>query len=159
MLPSRAPLLIVPIRDRRQGRRILTIRNCAITMLAVAVVIASISIYSQRRRGEGRELFRTETPAANGVARNDDIISEGDAIDQNPPAPMLAAPAAREYVPLPAPAPATRITKITPAPPVVIEGHGTAIVGDGEAVKVIKAPATSTAPPPPLSGGIFKQQS
>jgi len=30
MLPSRAPLLIVPIRDRRQSRRILTIKNCAI---------------------------------------------------------------------------------------------------------------------------------
>jgi len=40
MLPSRAPLLIVPIRDRRQSRRILTIKNCAITMLSVAVVFA-----------------------------------------------------------------------------------------------------------------------
>jgi len=39
-----------------------------------------------------------------------------------------------------------------------VPGHGTTIVGDGDGVTIVKAPATSTAPHPVLSGGIFKQQ-
>ena len=58
MLPSRAPLLIVPIHDRRQHRRILTIRNCAITMLALAVIFAAFSIYNDRRRLPAGEFGR-----------------------------------------------------------------------------------------------------
>src|SRR5258706_27905 len=72
MLPSRQPLLIVPIRDRRQSRRILTIRNCAISMLAVAVVIASFSIYRGRRHGEAGQyggLVGPEVTATDRIRR------------------------------------------------------------------------------------------
>jgi hypothetical protein len=159
MLPSRQPLLIVPIRDRRQGRRILTIRNCAITMLAVAIVIASFSIYSERRHSTGGYggLFGTEVAATNRVERKADIIDEGTVADQSAPDPMLAAPAAREQV-----LGADTTTTIAPVQPVpiqaVAEGHGATIVGDGKGITIVKAPATSTAPHPVLSGGIFKQQ-
>jgi hypothetical protein len=159
MLPSRQPLLIVPIRDRRQGRRILTIRNCAISMLAVAIVIASFSIYRGRRHGSGGYggLFGTEVAATNRVERKADIIDEGTVADQSAPDPMLGAPAAREQVlGVNTTVPVTTTT-IAPTP-VVAEGHGATIVGDGKGITIVKAPATSTAPQPVLSGGIFKQQ-
>lgn len=163
MLSSRAPLLIVPIRDRRQGRRILTIKNCAIAMLAVAVVFASISIYNEARRGKGGDygrLFGSQVPTANETAtRKNDVIREGPVADQSAPDPMLVAPAAREQVLLAntnTQATTTTIAPVTPPPQVSVEGRGTTIVGDGNGVKIVKAPATSTAPV--LSGGIFKQQ-
>ena len=64
----RKPLLIVPIRDRRQRRRILTIKNCAISMLSVAVIFAAISFYNERRTGAAGEygrLFGSQVPATN----------------------------------------------------------------------------------------------
>jgi hypothetical protein len=160
MLPSRAPLLIVPIRDRRQSRRILTLRNCAISMLAIAVVFASISIYNEKRRGAAGEygrLFRSQVPAANdGVARKTDVVSEGPVSDQSAPDPMLVAPAAREQLLVANTNTTTQVTTTTIAPQVLASaGHGTTIVGDADGVKIVKAPTTSTAPV--LSGGIFKQ--
>jgi hypothetical protein len=169
MLPSRAPLLIVPIRDRRQGRRILTIRNCAISMLTIAVVFASISIYNQRRHaadgGYGR-LFGTQVPANSDVSRKTDVVTEGPVADQGAPDPMLVAPAAREQLLVantntPAQATTTTIAPVTaPAPQVLAStaGRGTMIVGDADGVKIVKAPSTTTAPQPVLSGGIFKKQ-
>jgi hypothetical protein len=167
MLPSRQPLLIVPIRDRRQGRRILTIRNCAISMLAVAVVIATFSIYRERQHsttgGYGR-LFGSEVTATDRIERKADVINEGTVVDQSAPDPMLVAPAAREQVlgvnaNGNAPVTTTTISPVQAAPiQGVAEGHGTAIVGDGKGVTIVKAPGTSTAPHPVLSGGIFKQK-
>jgi hypothetical protein len=162
MLRPRKPLLIVPIRDRRQRRRILTIRNCAITMLSIAVIFASISIYNEARRapaGEYGRLFRSQVPSTNtAVSRKVDVIEEGPIDDQRAADPMLVAPAAREQllradsnVPV-APAP-------VPTPPAAnVSAHGTTIVGDGNGVAVVHASTTSTAAKPVLSGGIFKQQ-
>ncbi len=169
MLPSRAPLLIVPIRDRRQGRRILTIRNCAISMLSIAVVFASISIYNEKRRGGAGEygrLFGSQVPAANdGVARKTDVVSEGPVSDQAAPDPMLVAPAAREQLLVAntktntTQATTTTIAPVTAPTPQVFASaaHGTTIVGDADGVKIVKAPSTTTAQQPVLSGGIFKQ--
>jgi hypothetical protein len=167
MIRTRKPLLIVPVRDRRQRRRILTIRNCALSMLTAAVLVASISIYQQSRRGTADQygrLFGTQVPAQNAnVTRKDDIISEGPVADQSASDPMLAAPAAREQVPLDTAVPVATATiapdqpiaAVQPIPPA--EGHGTTIVGDGRGVSIVKASATSTAPQPALSGGIFKE--
>jgi hypothetical protein len=169
MLRSRKPLLIVPIRDRRQRRRILTIRNCAISMLSVAVVIAAISTYNASRRapaGEyGRLIGGQEQTTNTAVSRKVDVIEEGPADEQRSGDPMLVAPAAREQTlrtemtaPVAAPAP---VPDRSPAAIGNVNGHGTTIVGDGSGVAVVHAPATSTtstAPRPVLSGGIFKQQ-
>jgi hypothetical protein len=165
MLPSRAPLLIVPIRDRRQHRRILTIRNCAISVLVLAVIFAAISIYNDRRRipaGQFGRLVGTPVAVPNGaVPRKVDVISEGPIADQSASDPMLVTTAGSEQVTANTNVPATTAT-IALAPPalpnVVAEGHGTTIVGDGKGVTVVKAPSTSTAPQPVLSGGIFKGQ-
>jgi hypothetical protein len=169
MLRPRKPLLIVPIRDRRQRRRILTIRNCAVSMLSVAVLVAAISTYNASRRAPASEygrLFGGQVQTTNtAVSRKVDIIEEGPADDQRAGDQMLVAPAAREQslradtnVPVPAAAP---IPARSPAAIGNVNGHGTTIVGDGSGVAVVHAPATSTtstAPRPVLSGGIFKQQ-
>src|SRR3954447_3399201 len=116
MSRPRKPLLIVPIRDRRQRRRILTIKNCAITMLSIAVIFASISIYNEARRapaGEYGRLFRSQVPSTNtAISRKVDVIEEGPVDDQRAADPMLVAPAAREQlllansnVPVPPPPP------------------------------------------------------
>jgi hypothetical protein len=174
MLRSRKPLLIVPIRDRRQRRRILTIKNCAISMLSVAVLVASISTYNASRRapaGEYGRLFGSQVQATNtAISRKVDVIEEGPVDDQRSSDPMLVAPAAREQllradsnVPAApaaiAPAPVAPVA--TPSAIGNVSGHGTTIVGDGKGVAVVHASATSTtstAPRPVLSGGIFKQQ-
>jgi hypothetical protein len=168
MLRSRKPLLIVPIRDRRQHRRILTVKNCAISMLSVAVIFASISVYNEMRRGPAGEygrLFGNQVGTPNdAITRKVDVVNEGPVADQSAPDPMLVAPAAREQILMansnvavtPKPAPIF----VAPPPSAIgdVRGHGTTIVGDGSGVTVVKAPATSTAPRPVLSGGIFKQQ-
>lgn len=163
----RKPLLIVPIRDRRQHRRILTIRNCAISMLSVATVFAAISIYNERYHGTAEEygrLFGKQVTVPNdGIARKTDVIKEGPVSDQRAPDPMLVAPAAREQILMAntnvAATSATPVIVAPPAPAIGdVRGHGTTIVGDGNGVTIVKPPSTSTAPRPVLSGGIFKQQ-
>src|SRR3954451_20381869 len=155
MIRSRKPLLIVPIRDRRQRRRILTIKNCAITMLSLAVAFASISIYNEARRapaGEYGRLFGSQVPATNtAISRNVDVIKEGPIDDQRAADPMLIAPAAREQlllantnVPAPAPVPAA-VPVTAPAAIGNVSGHGTTIVGDGNGVAVVRT-TTSTRP-------------
>ncbi|MEA2164901.1 MAG: hypothetical protein QOK37_3028 [Thermoanaerobaculia bacterium] len=167
----RKPLIIVPVRDRRQRRRILTIRNCAITMLSIAIVLASIAIYSargQKRADEYGRLFGTQAGKPNhDLTRNVSVVEEGSVTDQASTDPMLVAPAVREQL-LMAPSNEVRTTtsstSFTTAPAVVApsrgtaNGHGTTIVGDGSGVVVAHAPASSTASPHVLSGGIFKQQ-
>ncbi|MEA2239832.1 MAG: hypothetical protein QOC81_4556 [Thermoanaerobaculia bacterium] len=169
MTPSRNPLLIVPVKDRRQRRRIMTIKHCAMTMLGVAVVFASISIYFESRRGADGDygrLFGSQVAKPNPVSSNAAIVHEGAVADQAAPDPMLVAPGAREQLlmansnvdltPLP-------VAAVPPARTVVVPAngsatHGTAIVGDSNGIVVAHPPASSTAPPPPLSGGIFKQE-
>ena len=174
MLSSpRKPLLIVPIRDRRQHRRILTIRNCAISMLSVAVIFAAVSAFNEFRRtpaGEYGRLFGSQVPATNtAIARKVDVVEEAPVDDQRAADPMLVAPAAREQLLLAntnAPAPAQTVTTVpvtTPVPPPSaigrVSGHGTTIVGDGNGVAIVHASATTSTPARPvLSGGIFKQQ-
>jgi len=173
----RKPLLIVPIRDRRQRRRILTIRNCAISMLSVAVIFAAVSIYNEARHapaGEYGRLFGSQVPATNtAISRKVDVVTEGPVDDQRAADPMLIAPAAREQlllansnVPAATPAPQTVTVPVAapvPAPSAIgnVSGHGTTIVGDGNGVSIVHASATSTTSTPArpvLSGGIFKQQ-
>jgi hypothetical protein len=164
----RKPLLIVPIRDRRQRRRILTIKNCAISMLSVASLFAAISIYNEARRGPAGEygrLFGKQVTVPNeGIARKTDVIHEGPVADQSAPDPMLVAPAAREQILMAntnvaVTKPVATTAAVVPRPSAIgeVRGHGTTIVGDGNGVTVVKAP-TTTASRPVLSGGIFKQQ-
>jgi hypothetical protein len=60
-------------------------------------------------------------------------------------------------VPAPPPQPVA-VPAATPSAIGNVSGRGTTIVGDGNGVAIVRASATSTAPRPVLSGGIFKQQ-
>jgi hypothetical protein len=163
MLRPRKPLLIVPIRDRRQRRRILTIRNCAITMLSIAVIVATISTYNAARRtpaGEYGRLFGSQVPATNTtITRKVDVIEEAPADDRGPD-PMLVAPAAREQANVAIPAAPAPAPVASPSAIGNVSGHGTTIIGDGSGVAVVHGSTTSTTgtATPVLSGGIFKQQ-
>jgi hypothetical protein len=135
-------------------------------MLSLAVVFATISIYSEARRGKASDygrLFGSQVGApARDVSRNVEIVPEGSVADQSAPDPMLVAPAAREQLLMaksnvdPAPVPTTSVAPIVVVP-ANAKTHETTITGDSNGIVVAK-PASSTAAHPVLSGGIFKQQ-
>lgn len=99
MQPRKRPDLIVPIRDRRQGRRYLTLRNARNAFLVFAVLFLAITIRSelQPRHSEtfGRLLER-ELPTVEPKAV--EVVQEAPSPipDQTVPDPMLLAPAQRE---------------------------------------------------------------
>jgi hypothetical protein len=166
MPEARKPLFIVPIRDRRQHRRVLTIRNCAITMLSIAVVLASISIYEARGKTAGdygRLFARQADSPRRDLSRRVNVVREGPVADQTAADPMLVAPAIRGQL-LMAPSndvlTTSSTTNFAPRPVTASDGttagHGTTIVGDGSGIMVANG-RSSTAKAPTLSGGIFKQ--
>src|SRR5687768_6365032 len=93
------PDLIVPIKDRRQHKRYLTLRNGAIAFAVAVMLFLGISIYSEigPRGGDtfGRLLDR-EMPQHE--AKPLEVVKEAGAPidDHSAPDPMLVAPAARE---------------------------------------------------------------
>lgn len=93
----RKPDLIVPIRDRRQHKRYITLRNARNVTLVLVVVFIGITIRSEMpRRGDsfGRLLERG-MPSVD--AKPVEVVKEAPPItDQDSPDPMLVAPAARE---------------------------------------------------------------
>jgi hypothetical protein len=65
VMPSRRPDLIVPIRDRRQHKRYLTVRNFGFALIALALIFAVITIRSEMRGlkpGEFGRLFSSGIP-------------------------------------------------------------------------------------------------
>lgn len=93
------PDLIVPIKDRRQHKRYLTVRNGAIAFAVAVMLFLGISIYSELgpRGGDsfGRLLDR-EMPKQ-VETKPLEVVKEATPIDDHSaPDPMLVAPAARE---------------------------------------------------------------
>ena len=156
--------------DRRQRKRILTLKNAGRFAIAIAVVFAGLTIQSEMRRGPsdgnyGRLLGKQ-------VARQDeiskpkfDVVKEGPVADQTAADPTLLQPGvkAQQYgsgVDLtpsgaPAPSPATAAEAAAPHTGEPI-GHGTAIVGGSDGITIVKGGTQQQRPV--LSGGIFKQQ-
>jgi hypothetical protein len=164
------PDLIVPIHDRRQHRRILTLRNAAWTLGAIVVIFIGLTVYSELRRptpGQYGGLMQRQAPAPVAVVPRVEPIREGAAVAEQPSAdPMLMAPAARaqEFLGVQSPASRTLIDTSpapiavgTPSRPTLAGAHRhVAIVGDGKGgVTIVQ---TTTAPLPKLSGGIFRPQ-
>ena len=91
------PDLIVPIRDRRRRRRLLTVRNVTIASAALVVVFAAITIRSELRdqppseRLWSRGVVPVEQKPVEIVREERPEIEDHMAAD-----PMLVAPAARE---------------------------------------------------------------
>lgn len=143
----RKPDLIVPIRDRRQRKRYLTLRNARNVTLVLAVVFIAITIRSEMQPpapdSYGRLLER-QVPAVE--AKPVEVVREAPPPinDQTVPDPMLVAPMAREQW-LYGDGPATTSASIEPvgAPAAISANAGESaitIVGGPEGVRIDRQP-------------------
>lgn len=159
---SRNPELLVPIRDRRRGKRILTLKNLRnVTLVAIALFVA-LTVVSRVRGPKTHDdygrLFGDQVKAPEtAVKHRPEVVTEGSIDDQDHADPMLVGAAARaQYLGVEpnsiTPAPAVPVES-TPAPQVDVT-HAT-IVGDANGVTIAK---TDTQSRGVLGGGIFKQQ-
>lgn len=154
--------LIVPIKDRRQSRRILTLRNGAIAVVVLVVVFIGISIRSEMEpKGGGSfgRLLDREMPPVE--AKPLEVVKETGAPvdDHSSPDPMLVAPAAREQWlhDSTATTNAAVIEPVRPAPVTLRTRTGdntsVAIVGGPEGVSVVEKKKKQ----PLLTGGFGRQ--
>lgn len=98
-MARRRPDLIVPIRDRRQHKRYLTLRNARNVAIALGVVFIAITIRSEmgpRSNDSFGRLLERELPTVD--TKPVEVVRESaqPVEDQAAPDPMLVAPAARE---------------------------------------------------------------
>jgi hypothetical protein len=163
------PDLIVPIRDRRRGRRILTIRNFGIVLAVSAVLFALLTVTSELRRpkaGEYGRLVAREVPNAPIQPQTREIVAEAPVPDETAADPTLITSQARaqylgvEQVPV---QPAAALPPV-PMPgqdfpsrePLLAREHGkVTIVGDSTGVALV---TQTTGPEHKLTGGYFRQQ-
>ena len=157
------PDLIVPIKDRRQSRRYLTLRNAAISFAVLVMLFLGISIRSELEpKGSespfGRILER-EMPKVE--PKPVEVVTEAGAPvdDQESADPMLVAPAAREQW-LRDSTNTASAANIEPIPaPSIAVGRRTgadskvAIVGGPEGVAVVEQKRKQ----PLLTGGFGRQ--
>lgn len=150
---SRRPDLIVPIRDRRQRKRILTLKNFGIFMAVLAVAFVAISIRSEMRgltpNDYGR-LFRSEVPPP-VEPKPMETVQEAPAVtDQTHADPTLVEPMARSQWLVDD---TTTTAPVEPQPVVsaaAVRGDGdVAIVGGTDGVTVVRRERRR----PVLSGG------
>lgn len=96
MIRNRRPDLIVPIRDRRQHKRYLTLRNARNAAIVLAVLFIAITIRSEREprhRNAFGDLMDRQIPAPESTMP---VVEEAPPVGEGVPDPMLVAPAARE---------------------------------------------------------------
>ena len=163
--------LIVPIRDRRQSRRIVTLKNSSRVAIALVVLFAGLTIHSEMRKNDGAgygRLFGKQVKVQEQIAKPKyDVVKEAPVADQTAPDPYLIEPAARAQrlgigldpiAPVTtAAAPATNVDDFgRPQTPVVqsAAGSGVSIVGGSDGVTIVKG---GDARRPTLAGGIFKK--
>lgn len=150
--------LIVPIRDRRQHRRILTLKNFASTLLVMIVLLVGITVAAALRHPNmtddfGR-LYGRQLPSATSVPKKPEIVYEAAPIaDANSADPMLVAPAAREQILLGSNAqrPAPAVASMTPPAP--SSSARMTIVGGPEGVSIVRQNEMQ----PVLGGGFMRQ--
>ena len=160
---TRNPELIVPIRDRRRRKRILTLKNAQRAGIATLVLVLALTVVSEIRDrrpidGYGRLLDKQVSVPAPQVQKTPQIVTEGPIADQEHADPMLLSAAAREQYLGVTPTTASVVPMATPEPvapaPVATQGHVT-LVGDANGVTIVKSETPQRGQ---LGGGIFKQQ-
>ena len=156
--------LVVPIRDRRQSRRLLTTRNVLGTSLVAIAIFAAVTVRSEMGRKGGEDygrLFGKQVSRQEELAKPTyDVVKEAPVADQNQTDPMLITSAAREQLLIDntSTSPVSTTTVVTPVaaanatPIAVTKGEGVTIVGGSEGVTITQG----TQRRPTLSGGIFK---
>ena len=94
------PDLIVPIRDRRSRKRILTLKNFRYAAIAIAVLFVALTIQSDLRHhkgdGYGRLFGKQVSGQPDVVAQKVEVVHEAPVPDQTAADALLLAPAARE---------------------------------------------------------------
>lgn len=152
--------LIVPIHDRRRRRRILTLKNFGIAVVAGTVTFAVITIRSEMRdpdQGSFGQLYDGQIPAVEPKA--EPVVTEASAVPEQTHAdPMLVAPAVRAQWLVEegstTVATSTVATGNTRAEAAVATGETrVAIVGGSDGVAVVKR----TRREPELSGGFGRK--
>jgi hypothetical protein len=155
-MPSHRPDLIVPVRDRRARKRILTLKNFAIFVAVLVLIFAIITIRSEMRgstRGDYGRLFEREA-AVEIEQKPVEVVHEAPppVDDSTHPDPMLMEPAARaQWLQDQQTAEAATIVPVTPAQAARITSGSAevAIVGGNDGVAVVRKDRKK----PVLSGG------
>jgi len=160
------PDLVVPVRDRRSRKRVLTLKNFGYAAIGIVVVFAAVTIQSDLRHTKGGSYGRLFGKQVSGqpdvVPQKVDIVREAPVSDETSADPLLLAPAAREQylgvnssnMPQPQPPqPVVSSSVMTPQPLATAQG-AVSIVGGPEGVTITKDQAKQR---PTLSGGIFRQ--
>jgi len=137
--------LIVPIHDRRKGRRILTLRNFGIAMAVCFVAFIAITLHSEMRGRGPNEYARYERkPATPPKPKPVEVVQEEEVAPVTPlyvgSAPLP--PAIPEYTPPPATIPANAAQ----------EGD-VKLVGGPEGVTIVRQKRER----PVLSGGFGRE--
>lgn len=158
--------LIVPIHDRRQRKRIITLKNFGWLALALAIIFLGLTIRSEMRHTSGNDygrLFGKQVARQNDAVKPKlDVIKEAPVPDQTAADPLLVEAAARsQYLgadtmappPPVAPPPATASEAAAP-PEIRGSVSGATIVGGPNGVTIVRGKNPRQ---PVLSGGIFKQ--
>ena len=149
----RRPDLIVPIRDRRQRKRYLTLKNFGKVMLALTILFIVITIRSEMRGltpGEFGRLFQREI-AVDVEQKPVEVVREAPlpVDDATHADPLLVAPAARAQW-LQDDATTTAVAPVAVPPSVRSSASEVAVVGGPEGVAVVRREGR---PKPVLSGG------
>lgn len=150
------PDLIVPIRDRRKHRRILTLKNFCKVALGVAIFFLGVTIQSDLRHSHsdhyGR-LFGKQVSGQSGVAaKKVDVVREAPVPDQTAVDPLLLSSAVREqYLGVNGP---MQPVNVDPALSRFAPAADLSMVNGPNGVTMVRGEAQKR---PTLSGGIFRQ--
>jgi len=154
--------LIVPIRDRRRRKRVLTLKNFRNFALGIAVLLLAVTIQSDLRHlkpGQYGRLFSKQVPSQPEIApRKIEVVREAPPVpDQTAADPLLLASAAREQylgVNTPPALPNVEPALSRFAPAGEPAPRDVAIVSGPNGVTIVRGEAKRQ---PALSGGIFRQ--
>jgi hypothetical protein len=165
---STRPDLIVPVRDRRQRRRILTLKNFRNAVVVMVVLVAGVYAeeYFRNQQGPSADygrLYNAEIQSVTAVSKTPTIVTEAKVDDHDSADPFLIRAAAREQllmaesnVPQPVPeAPIVAQPVTQPQEPLVgYDKDGRMVITGGpEGVTLAK----QTSAKPVLGGGFGRQ--
>ncbi|HEX7419109.1 MAG TPA: hypothetical protein VF505_04445 [Thermoanaerobaculia bacterium] len=153
--------VVVPVRDRRQRRRILTLKNFWKVALVVVAIFVGITIEANLRHPKTTDygrLYRNRVAQTATVSRKQEIVTEGQINDATAADPTLIGAQARAQILTgEADNPLTQTAPATPVPPPPMIGHDNAgrlvVVGGPEGVTLVQQNKAK----PVLGGGFGKQ--
>lgn len=157
----RKPGLIVPIRDRRAHKRILTLKNGRKAALAIIIFIAGLTINANLDRkpaGQFGRLYDKQVPPAPATMPPQPmpVVQEAPPVTAAPDPVLSASGVGQGLTPIPvAPSPQPAQARAS-----VLHdeqaGNGVVIVGDQGGVNIVRSSTTTDNARPLLQGGIFR---